>query len=99
MSLEAKIKDAKASADELAIKIKDLDEKVVKLTEFMKEATEVRAEGKKENKLAIKDAEDAQAAIAKAQAVLTTYYKESGMIEKEPWEFIQEPNPVELPKE
>jgi len=98
-SLDAKIADGKATVDELTIKIKDLDEKVEKLTEFMSEASEVRNKGKEENKLAIKDAKDAQAAIAKAEAVLTTYYKDSGMIEKQPWEFLQEPSPVELPKE
>merc|ERR1740117_1515673 len=100
-SLDAKIKDGKARVDELAIKIKDLDDKVVDLTKFMQDATDVRKEGKKENELAIRDSEDAQAAIAKAQAVLETYYKDSGMIEKEPWEFIQlvEPSPVKLPKQ
>lgn len=53
---------------------------------------------KKENEIAIKDAEDAQAAIAKATAVLTSFYKESGEIPKEPYEFLQR-DPVELPKE
>jgi len=98
-SLDADIKDAKAHADELVIKIKDLDEKVVKLTEFMTEATDLRKDGKKENTLAIKDAEAAQAAIAKASAVLQQYYKDSGMIEKKEWEFLQGPSPVELPKQ
>jgi len=98
-TLDAKIKDSKAHIDELTIKIKDLDAKVVKLTKFMSDATEVRKESKKQNELAIKDSEAAQAAIAKASAVLETYYKDSGMIEKKPWEFLQEPNPVKLPKE
>jgi len=98
-SLAADIKDAKAHSDELVIKIKDLDAKVAKLVEFMGEATEVRAEGKKENQLAIKDAEAAQAAIAKATAVMETYYKDSGAIKKEEWEFLQDPNAVKLPKQ
>jgi len=100
--LEAKIKDSKARVDELTIKIGKLDKKVDKITEFMTEASEVRAQNKKENELAIKDAEKAQAAIAKAQAVLEQYYKDSGMIEKKDWEFIQTqkaPEPVKLPKE
>jgi len=99
--LDAKIKDAKASEAELVIKIKDLDTKVRKLVKFMADATEVRQEGKKENKISLQDAEAAQAAIAKAEAVLSTYYKDAGMIEKKPWEFLQidAPAPVKLPKE
>jgi len=99
--LDAKIKEAKSHSSELVLKVSDLDDKVRKLTKFMAEATEVRQEGKKENQISIKDAEQAQAAIAKAEAVLTTYYKDSGMIEKEAWEFIAmgEPSPVKLPKE
>jgi len=98
-SLAAAIKKGKSDSDALVLKVKSLDEKVVKLTKFMSDAAEVRAEGKNENKVAIKDAEEAQAAIAKAQAVLETFYKDSGMIEKEPWEFLQEPSPVKLGKE
>merc|ERR1712062_881894 len=63
--------------------------------EFMGEATEIRETGKKENAEAIKDAEDAQNAIADATSVLETFYKESGMIEKEPYELMQDP--VKLP--
>jgi hypothetical protein len=102
-SLDTKIKDSKARVDELEDKIEDLDKKVVKLTEFMKEASEVRAKSKKENQLAIKDAEKAQAAIAKAITVLTQFYKDSGMIEKESYEFVQvkaqDPEPVKLPEQ
>merc|ERR1719281_1107900 len=58
---------------------------------FMKEATEIRQTGKKENALAIKDAKDAQTSLTNAIAVLTAFYKESGEIAKEPWEFIQKP--------
>merc|ERR1719468_1440977 len=61
----------------------------------MKEATEIREVGKKENALAIKDAQDAQVAVANAIAVLTDFYKSSGEIAKEPWEFLQKG--VELP--
>lgn len=65
----------------------------------MTDAKEVRAKNKKENMLAIKDAEKAQAAIAKAITVLEQHYKDSGMIEKKEWEFIQvkAPEPVKLP--
>merc|ERR1719331_1410758 len=57
----------------------------------MKEATEIREVGKKENAAAIKDAQDAQTALTNAIAVLTDFYKGSGEIAKEPWEFIQKP--------
>merc|ERR1719324_1653213 len=48
--------------------------------------TEDRAADKKENEATIKDAEDAQTAIAQAIAVLKTFYKESGEVAKESWE-------------
>merc|ERR1719359_462467 len=62
----------------------------------VKEATDIRNIGKEENKKALKDAQDAQAALSNAIAVLETFYKESGMTTKEPWEFLQEP--VTLPE-
>jgi len=53
--------------------------------------------GKKENAISAKDAADAQAALADAVAVLETFYKESGMVKKESWEFVQ--RGVDLPDE
>lgn len=44
---------------------------------------------KKENALAIKDSEAAQTAVANAIAVLTEFYKSSGEVPKEDWEFVQ----------
>jgi uncharacterized protein YoxC len=98
-TLDTEIEDKKALADELELKVQDLNKMVEDLNKFIAEATEVRAAAKKENDATIKDAKEAQDAIAKACAVLETYYKETGMIEKEPWEFIQEPAPVELPEQ
>merc|ERR1719444_170822 len=69
-----------------------------KITAHMKEATEIREIGKKENKLAIKDAEDAQTALANAIAVLKDFYKNSGGMKKESWEFLQAGAPVDLPE-
>jgi len=40
-------------------------------------------------KLTIKDAQAGAEAVAQATTVLKDFYKESGMIAKEPWEFIQ----------
>merc|ERR1719329_1936034 len=78
--------------------IEDAEDMIKEIKEHMKEAKEVRDESKKENEIAIKDSEKAQEAIAKATAVLTAFYKESGEIPKEPYEFLQR-DPVELPEE
>merc|ERR1719198_2605986 len=72
---------------------------VAKITAFVAEATEIREIGKKENALAIKDAQDAQTAVANAVSVLTQFYKESVMVAKEAWEFVQRgKRGVELPE-
>merc|ERR1740121_2651440 len=71
---------------------------VTQITAHMKEATEIREIGKKENALAIKDSQDAQTALTNAIAVIQAHYKESGEVAKEDWEFIQARRaPVELP--
>lgn len=93
--LSAKIEDAEGTIAELTEDIKDAQEKIAEIVSFMSEATDIRKEGKKENQLAMKDAQDAQTAIANAVAVLTDFYKSSGEIAKEPWEFIQ--RGVDLP--
>merc|ERR1719324_2056160 len=77
--------------------IKDADDMVAAITAHVAEATEIRKIGKEENALAVKDAEEAQAAIANAVAVLEAFYKDSGMVPKEPWEFLQQASPAELP--
>merc|ERR1719217_232046 len=72
------------------------------ITSHVKESTEMRNEGKKENEIFLKDSEDAQAAITKAIAVLETHYKNRGAIEKEEWEFVQTKKAkkgVDLPEE
>jgi len=95
--LSAKINDAEATVGELTEEIKAADEMVAEIISFMKESTEIREVGKKENSLAIKDSEDSQEAVSNAIAVLTDFYKESGQIAKEPWEFLQKG--VELPED
>merc|ERR1712060_282299 len=69
--------------------ITDANLLVSQIDTHMKEATEIRNTGKQENSLAIKDAEGAQAAIAQAVAVLRDFYKGSGQLAKESWEFLQ----------
>lgn len=69
--------------------ITENDDRIEELTTTMKEETALREENHKSNQITIKDAKDAQVALNNAISVLTTFYKESGMIAKEPWEFIQ----------
>mmetsp|Transcript_34735 Transcript_34735/g.99796 ORF Transcript_34735/g.99796 Transcript_34735/m.99796 type:complete len:716 (-) Transcript_34735:137-2284(-) len=98
--LSLKIEDAQARAAKLADEVRDADEMVGKIQAHMQEATEIREIGKKENKLAVKDSEDAQTALANAIAVLKDFYKSSGGMKKEAWEFVQKGGaPVDLPDE
>jgi DNA repair exonuclease SbcCD ATPase subunit len=94
--LKAEIKVENGEVSDLTNEIKDANTMISNIVTFVKEATEIRNTGKKENALAIKDAQDAQKSLTNAIAVLTAFYKESGEIKKEPWEFIQKP--VNLPK-
>merc|ERR1719498_1222397 len=96
-SLKADIDDETTTVGELTQQIKDANTMIADIVTFVKEATEIRNTGKKENALALKDAQDAQTAVTNAIAVLEAFYKESGSIKKEPWEFIQKP--VSLSKE
>merc|ERR1719377_290090 len=75
------------------------DGEVSKSTESMKTETELRDENHAEIEATIKDSQDAQAALTSAITVLKEFYKESGMIPKEPWEFLQTASQrdVELP--
>merc|ERR550537_1644969 len=87
--LELKIAKAEADTIQLAEEIKVLTEEAAEIAAHIKEATQIRKEEKADNAITIKDAKDAQEAISSAIAVLTDFYKESGKIPKEPWEFVQ----------
>merc|ERR1719327_63907 len=85
--------DAEASITQLAEKIQDLkngitsNQDAVALAEKeISDRTADRADEKAENEATIKDAEAAQSAVAEAIAVLTTFYKNSGEVQKEAWE-------------
>merc|ERR1719298_53635 len=95
--LKAEIKVETAAVSKLTDEIADAEKMISDIVAFMKEATEIRNTGKKENALAIKDAKDAQKSLTNAISVLKDFYKSSGEIPKEPWEFIQKP--VNLGKE
>merc|ERR1719277_13889 len=96
-TLSLKIQEAKASAEMFSNDIKVATDMVATLTAHMAEATEIREAGKAENTIAIADAKSAQAALAKATAVLEDFYKSSGMMTKEAWELLQTEQPVVLP--
>lgn len=98
--LGLKINAATARASSLASEIEDAETMIADITSHVREATEIRATGKEENALALKDAQDAQVALANAMAVLTEFYKSSGEVAKEKWEFLQRAHaPVTLPED
>jgi len=77
---------------ELKITIKAIVENNEKLSDietYMAQETQLREENKAEIELTIKDAVAGAEAVTQAITVLKDFYKESGMIAKEPWEFIQ----------
>merc|ERR1719453_1648560 len=97
--LKKKIDQMDASIKLLTKQIVENNEKTDTITNYMKQETDLRNENHAEIVATIKDATDAQTAIGSAIAVLTDFYKKSGMIPKEPWEFIQteQTRDVELP--
>merc|ERR1719172_344790 len=95
-ALSAKIDDAQATIQKLLEDIKAANEMIADIDAHVAEGTEIREIGKKENALALADAESAQKAVANAVSVLRDFYKNSGEVPKEPWEFLQ--GPVELPE-
>eukprot|EP00929_Paragymnodinium_shiwhaense_P089580 TRINITY_DN4973_c0_g3_i1.p1 TRINITY_DN4973_c0_g3~~TRINITY_DN4973_c0_g3_i1.p1 ORF type:complete len:731 (+),score=354.71 TRINITY_DN4973_c0_g3_i1:54-2246(+) len=101
-ALSLKEEAAEANIQQTTMEIEAADGMVAKLTSFVAEAEEIRQTGKEENSKALKDAQDAQKAIANAVAVLEEFYKSSGMMTKQAWEFVQRgkgKQPVELPED
>jgi hypothetical protein len=96
--LNNKIASANADVADLTKEIADDDQSVADITKYMEEEKELRKENHNENLATIKDAQDAQQAVADATAVLKTFYKESGMIAKEPYEFVQTSKDIDLPE-
>jgi hypothetical protein len=94
--LQTKIDAAHAERSSLRSTIAENEAEVARITKYMEEETDLRAANHQDNLKTIKDAKDAQAAIANAVAVLTQFYKNSGMMEKQAWEFLQAP--VDLPE-
>merc|ERR1719463_868429 len=96
--MKIKISEYDAEIKKATKKITENEDKVAELNKYVEEETELRTENHNEIVLTIKDAEDGQGAVANAISVLKDFYKESGMIAKEPWEFIQtDSKGVDLP--
>merc|ERR1719248_300793 len=87
--LKLKIAEMDTAIKLLVKQITENDEKVATLTEYMKDETALRDTNHAEIVATMKDAQDSQDAITQAINVLKEFYKKSGMIPKEPWEFIQ----------
>eukprot|EP00933_Yihiella_yeosuensis_P064858 TRINITY_DN683_c0_g2_i1.p1 TRINITY_DN683_c0_g2~~TRINITY_DN683_c0_g2_i1.p1 ORF type:complete len:698 (-),score=266.98 TRINITY_DN683_c0_g2_i1:176-2269(-) len=64
-----------STVEKLAGSIKESKDRISELDDAMRDATEIRKEDKAENKVAIKDAKDATAAITEAIGVLTKFYE------------------------
>merc|ERR1719217_1716001 len=94
-----KVEEMDASIKLLVKQITENNAKVKTITEYQETETTLRDENHAEILATIKDAQDAQNALTDAIAVLKDFYKESGMIPKEPWEFLQTSSrDVELPE-
>merc|ERR1719207_290783 len=97
--MKKKISEHDAAIKLLVKKITENNDKAAEITQYMETETELRNENHAEIVATIKDSQDAQAAVTSAIQVLKDFYKESGMIAKEPWEFVQvsSQRSVELP--
>jgi DNA repair exonuclease SbcCD ATPase subunit len=94
--LENKIAEATATIQELTEEVTTLTDEISEIVASIKEATETRNTDKAENMATIKDAKDAQEALANAIAVLDEFYKSQGAFLQtgsgEPVEVEQSPD-------
>merc|ERR1719197_644363 len=108
-TLQAAIDVLTQEIADLEVKITENQESVAAMQTEIETETAERQEEKAENTATIKDAQDAQTAVSEAIAVLSEFYKGTGMVEKEAWEeFNQmsvnvrrvkaEPGETELPE-
>merc|ERR1719460_1278554 len=88
-TLQASIDVLTQEIADLSVKITENQEAVATMQKEIEEETEERQAEKAENTATIKDAQDAQTAVSEAIAVLDEFYKGTGMVEKEAWEFAQ----------
>merc|ERR1719163_2515448 len=88
-TLQASIDVLTQEIADLEVKITENQEAVALMNTEIEEETAERQAEKAENMATIKDAQDAQTAVSEAIAVLSEFYKGTGMIEKESWELNQ----------
>jgi len=77
-TLRTEIDGLEASIQQLAQDLEDLAEAIAGLKKAMTEATELRQAEKAENLATIKDAKEAQTAVAEALAILKEFYAKAG---------------------
>jgi chromosome segregation ATPase len=87
--LEVDIEALQTEIETLSTGISQNNEAVATLDTSIEQATTQRNEEKTENAATIKDAQDAQTAVSQAIAVLEDFYKSTGEVAKEAWEFTQ----------
>merc|ERR1719161_2281872 len=107
-TLQASIDVLTQEIEDLKVKIGENRESVSLMQNEIAEETAERMAEKTKNTATIKDAQDAQTAVSQAIAVLSEFYKGTGMMEKEAWELNQmhahvrrvkaEPGQTELPE-
>jgi len=94
-TLHAEIDELQASIAELTEDISDLTKAVAELSAAMSEATEMRTKEKKTNEETIKDAQDAQTAVAQALVVLKEFYAKAAeatsLVQKKQPEIFDSP--------
>merc|ERR1719510_1338874 len=88
-TFHAEIDQLEASIAKLAEDITDLTKAVAELDEAMAKATKLRQEEKAKNTQTVKDAGEAQTAVAQALTVLKEFYAKAG----EATAFVQQPAP------
>merc|ERR1719460_884017 len=88
-TLQASIDVLTQEIEDLKVKIKENMDAVSTMQKEIEEETAERQAEKAENMATIKDSQDAQTAVSEAIAVLSEFYKGTGMVEKEDWELNQ----------